>query len=61
MTINSPEDYFKYRYHRSEESFDEAHILSGYGRWNAVINRLYYACFYAFIALFIQKNLEINF
>jgi uncharacterized protein (UPF0332 family) len=60
MTINNPEDYIKYRYRRAEESFDEVLILSENGMWNAVINRLYYACFYAVIALFIQKNLEIN-
>lgn len=58
MTINNPEDYIKYRYHRSEESFEEAIILSENGRWNAVINRLYYACFYAVIALLIKNDIE---
>ena len=58
MTINNPEDYFKYRYHRSEESFEEALILSENGRWNAVINSLYYACFYAVIALLIKNDIE---
>jgi hypothetical protein len=58
MTINNPEDYIKYRFHRSLESFDEALILSENGKWNAVINRLYYACFYAVIALLIKNGIE---
>ncbi|MCX6226277.1 MAG: hypothetical protein NTV01_16270 [Bacteroidia bacterium] len=45
MTIDNREDYVKYRYHRSEESIDEALILAEKGKWNAVINRLYYSCF----------------
>lgn len=58
MTLNDPEDYIKYRFHRSTESFEEAIILSENGRWNAVINRLYYACFYAVIALLIKNGIE---
>jgi uncharacterized protein (UPF0332 family) len=48
----------KYRFHRSEESFDEALILAENGKWNAVINRLYYSCFYAVISLLIKNNIE---
>jgi uncharacterized protein (UPF0332 family) len=58
MTIGSQEDYIKYRFHRSEESFDEALILAENGKWNAVINRLYYSCFYAVISLLIKNNIE---
>jgi uncharacterized protein (UPF0332 family) len=58
MTINNPEDYITYRVHRAEESFEEAIILSENGKWNAVINRLYYACFYAVIALLIKNGIE---
>lgn len=58
MTINNPEDYISYRFHRAEESFEEAIILSENGKWNAVINRLYYACFYAVIALLIKNGIE---
>jgi uncharacterized protein (UPF0332 family) len=53
MTISNREDYINYRFHRAEESFEEALILAKEERWNAVINRLYYACFYAVIALLI--------
>jgi len=51
MTIGNKEDYIKYRFYRSEETFDEAVILAEKEKWNAVINRLYYSCFYAVIAL----------
>ena len=33
-------------------------ILAREERWNAVINRLYYACFYAVIALLLKNNIE---
>lgn len=58
MTVNNPEDYIKYRFHRAEESFEEAIILAANGKWNAVVNRLYYACFYAVIALLIKNGIE---
>jgi uncharacterized protein len=58
MTIENHDDYIKYRYHRSEESFEEALILAENGKWNTVVNRLYYCCFYAVIALLIKNNIE---
>jgi uncharacterized protein (UPF0332 family) len=58
MTINNRDDYIKYRFHRSEESFEEALILSERGKWNSVINRLYYSCFYAVIALLLKNDIE---
>ncbi|MDY0343848.1 MAG: HEPN domain-containing protein, partial [Lentimicrobium sp.] len=58
MTIDNHEDYIKYRFIRAEESFEDALILADNGRWNAVINRLYYSCFYAVIALLLKNNIE---
>jgi len=58
MTIENRDDYIKYRFHRAEESFDEALILSEKERWNTVINRLYYSCFYAVIALLLKNDVE---
>ena len=58
MTIENKEDYINYRFHRSEESLKEAIILAGNNSWNAVINRLYYSCFYAVIALLIKNGIE---
>jgi uncharacterized protein (UPF0332 family) len=58
MTISNRENYINYRFHRAEETFEEALILAKEERWNAVINRLYYACFYAVIALLIKNNIS---
>ena len=58
MTIGSKDDYIKYRFHRSEESFEEALILAGKEKWNTVVNRLYYSCFYAVIALLLKNDIE---
>lgn len=58
MTISNRDEYIKYRFHRAEESFEEALILAKEARWNAVINRLYYACFYAVIALLLKNNIS---
>ena len=51
-------DYINYRFKRANESFEEALILVDNKRWNAVINRLYYSCFYAVIAVLIKNNIE---
>ena len=58
MTIKNQDDYIKYRFHRSEESLDEALILAKNGSWNTVVNRLYYSCFYAVISLLLKNNIE---
>lgn len=58
MKINNREDYIRYRWHRAEESFDDALILKEKGKWNTVVNRLYYACFYAVIALLLKNGIE---
>jgi len=58
MTINNRDDYIKYRLDRAEESFDDALILAANHKWNAVINRLYYSCFYAVIALLLKNDIN---
>ena len=58
MTINNKEDYIKYRFHRSQETIDEALILAEKEKWNAVLNRQYYSCFYAVTALLLKNNIE---
>jgi hypothetical protein len=58
MTINNQDDYINYRFQRAKESLEEALIMEENKRWNAVVNRLYYACFYAVIALLLKNNLE---
>ena len=58
MTIDNKDDYIKYRFRRAEETFDEALILAEKEKWNAVLNRLYYSCFYAVISLLLRNNIE---
>ena len=52
------EDYIKYRTKRAEESLEEAILLSRAKKWNAVVNRLYYSCFYIVIALLLKKDIN---
>ncbi len=58
MNAGNREDYIKYRFHRAEECLEEAIIMIANQKWNATINRLYYACFYAVIALLLKKGIR---
>jgi uncharacterized protein (UPF0332 family) len=53
--VESKDEYMQYRFNRAKETFEEALILRYSEKWNAVINRLYYSCFYAVIALLIGQ------
>jgi len=48
----------KYRFSRAKETFNEAVLLGNEDHWNAVANRLYYACFYLVNSLLVQKDLS---
>jgi uncharacterized protein (UPF0332 family) len=58
MNVQSKDDYIRYRFQRALESYKEAIILANNNSWNAVVNRLYYSCFYAVIALLLKNNIE---
>jgi uncharacterized protein (UPF0332 family) len=58
MKIQDKNDYINYRFQRARETYEEALILAREEKWNAVINRLYYACFYAVIALLLKNHIE---
>ncbi len=49
-------EYIKYRLEKSDESLNGAKLLAQNQRWNACVNRLYYACFYAVMALLLTEN-----
>ena len=53
-------EYVIYRLARSEESLRDAFHLFELGSWNATINRLYYAGFYAVSALLVFKNINVK-
>jgi len=56
----SNEELVKYRFSRAKETLNEAILLANGDHWNAVANRLYYACFYLVNALLIHNDLSFN-
>jgi len=58
MTISNQDKYIRYRFRRAEESFDDAVIMIENKKWNSAVNRLYYSCFYAVIALLLKSDLS---
>lgn len=51
MSNDYLQDLIKYRLSRAIETLDEAVLMKEGHHWNTCANRLYYACFYAVIAL----------
>ena len=58
MKIENKDEYIKYRFQRAEGSLDDALIMIENKRWNTAINRLYYSCFYAVLALLLNNDIE---
>jgi uncharacterized protein (UPF0332 family) len=46
-----------YRLQRAKETLLEADALIAGDFYNAAVNRLYYACYYAVIALLVKNNI----
>lgn len=55
---NHIQDLVLYRMERATETLEDARILARAERWNACVNRLYYACFYAVSALLVADGLS---
>ena len=55
---DSLNELVRYRLARAEETLEEARLLAQENHWNAAVNRLYYACLYAVLALFAQNGLS---
>lgn len=53
----SRKELVKYRIDRAEETLLEADLLAKESFYNASINRLYYACFYATLALLVSNGI----
>lgn len=49
-----------YRINRARETYDDAIFLYNKGSFNSSINRLYYAAFYAAIALLLANEIEVK-
>lgn len=56
MKNHSKKDLIQYRLLKSRETFTEVHDLIQLGYFNTAINRLYYASFYAIVALLLKHN-----
>ncbi len=50
-------DLVKYRISRSRETLKEAELLCRENFYNAAVNRLYYACYYASVALLLHYKI----
>ncbi len=50
----------KYRLDRAQVTISEANLLANEGYYNAAANRLYYACFYAVLALFVHAGIMLG-
>lgn len=50
-----------YRFQRAEETLKEIPYLKQQGYYNTAVNRLYYACYYAAVALLIKQMLGLHF
>ena len=47
----------QYRIERADETMEEVRILADSSHYNAAVNRLYYACFYAIQALLLKYHI----
>ena len=54
----SKKELIGYRLDRAHETIQEAKLLAKEGYYNAAANRLYYACFYAALALFVANGIS---
>ncbi len=52
------EDLIKYRLLRARDTYEDAQILAERNKWNSTINRLYYAAYYAVMALLLNSDLK---
>lgn len=51
-------DLIEYRFEKSRQTLKEADVLAAAGMYNASVNRLYYAAYYAASALMIGNSIE---
>lgn len=56
----SRRDLVKYRIDRAYETLKEADLLADNGFYNVAVNRLYYACYYATVALLLKHGITVS-
>jgi uncharacterized protein (UPF0332 family) len=57
MNQSGSKELIEYRINRAFETLKEIDILVDNQLWNTAVNRLYYACYYAVIALLLKNNI----
>ena len=57
MNDSERTEIIRLRLENSQTSLDEAKLLIDNEYWNAAINRMYYACYYAVSALLISRGI----
>jgi len=58
MNQEERQELVKYRITKARETFNEVGLHVENKLWNTAVNRLYYACYYAVIALLIDKDIN---
>lgn len=58
LSNESIEALVAYRFQRAKETLAEVPFLKQQGYYNTAINRLYYACYYASVALLIKHGIN---
>lgn len=58
LTEQERYELMKYRMQRAHDTMKEALLLKSESFYNAAINRLYYACYYAAVALLIKHEIQ---
>jgi uncharacterized protein (UPF0332 family) len=58
MTPSERDSYSQYRMEKAEESYQAAELLIANSQWNAAVNRLYYAAYYAISGLMVKSGIE---
>ena len=58
MKGENRKELIRYRLERSRETMEEALLMQRESHWNACVNRLYYACFYAVTALLAMQGIS---
>ncbi len=60
LTDDEREAIVSFRIQKGKETLDEAKGIATLGYWNAVANRLYYACYYVTSALLIENQYAVQ-
>ncbi len=58
MNSLEKDEIVNYRIRKARETFNEVQLHIDNKLWNTAVNRLYYACYYAVIALLINKDFK---